>query len=337
MSCQSMADEVINLLRKKEGTTAELNASAEQARRQMDWSTARELCEQSLQLCSNMISVDAEECRAIAQMYLGAVYHSMGDLEEAENCYRQSADTFSIMDRDDSRWNEAVAQYALGLLAQSHGDLYQAQRLYHQSLHLFRYLGKRTVDVRLVEHSVSQRIKSLEFLRRQTQKSQERLDSVPIIGTTAAGEPILAIEVGPEDVSLNRISLRDRNCKVKKILEAVKDDAFELKPNSIYFALRVKGESMNKADIEDGDYVIFRQQPDVAPGDIVAVRTDDPYGSSTTVKRFYRRGKTILLKAENPEYQPQVQIFQASDPTIVILGKAVAVASPLKGTTALWQ
>jgi SOS-response transcriptional repressor LexA len=334
MSCQAMANEVIEMLRDKAVNRNCPNYSSdcsdyiervELALRQ-DWDNALDPCEFSSALCSDT-SVDADYCRAIAQMYEGACYHSAGHLEKAEHCYRQSANAFSIMKHDDCRWCEAVARYALGSLAQSDGDWYLAHRLYHQGLHLFQHLARKGVHVYSAEPLVKEKLKLLDLLRRQRHKAQERVDSVPVIGTTAAGEPIIAIEVSPDDVLADRISLRDRDCKIKKILEADRGATLELKPGSIYFALRVEGNSMTWVGIDNGDYVIFRQQPDADSGNIVVVRIDDLYGSISTVKRFYRQGKTIRLKAENPQYQPQIQIFGAGDPTIEILGKALAVAS----------
>jgi SOS-response transcriptional repressor LexA len=340
MGLQGMADEVIEMLREKavnykcpayNPDCSDYIERVELALQQMDWDKALDLCGHGLALCSGVSVDDAEYCRAIGQMYRGAVYHAMGNLEEAEHCYRQSANVFSIMVGDDSLWNEAVARYALGLVAQSAGDWYQAQRLYHRSLHIFQRLGEKDIDVRIPElEKVLRRTRHLDFLRRQRQEAQERVDTVPIIGTTAAGEPILAIEVGPEDVFLDRINLRGRNCKVKKVLETGKSATFGLEPSSTYFALRVQGDSMTGIGIEDGDYVIFRRQPVVEQNEIAVVRIDDLQGSSSTVKRFYRQGTTILLKAENPKYQPQVQIFHAGDPTIVILGKVVEVVSVLE-------
>ena len=333
MSCQAMANEVIEMLREKavNSDCPDYNSDCSdyiervELALQQDWDNALDPCELSSALCSDT-SVDADYCRAIAQMYEGACYHSAGHLEKAEHCYRQSANAFSIMKHDDCRWCEAVARYALGSLAQSTGDWYRVHRLYHQSLLLFQHLHKKGIDVQSAEPLVRERLKLLNFLHRQRQKAQEPVDSVPIIGTTAAGEPIIAIEVGPDDVLSDKICLRDRDCRIKKVLEADKG-AFELTPGSTYFALGVEGDSMTSVGIEDGDYVIFRQQPDADSGDIVVVRIDDPYGSISTVKRFYRQGKTIRLKAENPQYQPQIQIFGAGDPTIEILGKALAVAS----------
>jgi SOS-response transcriptional repressor LexA len=79
--------------------------------------------------------------------------------------------------------------------------------------------------------------------------------------------------------------------------------------------------------IESGDYVIFTCQAEVAQNEIAVVRIDDVDGSDSTVKRFLKEGARIRLKAENPAYQDLV--FQASDPDIKILGRAIAVVTIL--------
>ena len=371
MSCQTMANEVIEMLRGKavnsdcpdyNSDCSDYIERVEPALRQMEWDKALNLCRQGLALCSE-VSVDTEYCRAIARMYLGAVYHAIGDLEEAENWYRQSANISSITDRDDSQWNEALAVYALGLLQQSHGALEEAQKFYHRSLRLLPHLKKRAApgmdnsaihsgllprllqrlkkraapgeegeeeeertNVDKLERQIQTRMEHLNSLRWQRETLQQRMDYIPIVGTTAAGDPILAIEVRPEDVFWDTIHLRDLDHK-KKVLKAKKGTAVEIKTTDTHFALRVEGNSMTGVGIENGDYVIFRRQPIVEQNEIAVVRIDDLQGSSSTVKRFYRQGKTIYLKPENPKYQ--VQIFHAGDPTIEILGKAVAVVSAL--------
>jgi SOS-response transcriptional repressor LexA len=322
-----MADGVINLLRKKDNLNSRCNELADIARRQMNWQLAHDLCKQSLALCSEP-SIDVQYCRAMALIYLGAFYQSTGDLENAEGCYRQSADIFSITGDEDSLWNEAVARYALGLLAQGTRDWDQAQKFYSQSLHCFQFLSEKGVDVHSPERLIKESMSRLDFLRQQKQETPELVNSVPIIGTTAAGNPIPAIEVMPEDMFWERVHLSDRNLnfKVKKVLGIGKGVTLELRPGSTYFALKVKGDSMIDAGIEDGDYVICRRQPSADPGEIIVVRINL---DESTVKRFDRQGKNILLKAENPGYKPQVQIFQASDSAIQVQGKVIAVVSVL--------
>lgn len=68
------------------------------------------------------------------------------------------------------------------------------------------------------------------------------------------------------------------------------------------FALRVKGDSMINAGINDGDIVFVRSQPDVENGEIAVVIIDD----SATLKRVYKGNGFIQLNSENPKYSPMI-------------------------------
>ena len=102
--------------------------------------------------------------------------------------------------------------------------------------------------------------------------------SVPIVGSVAAGQPILAEENIEEYFPL-------------PINYAAKNDLF---------MLRVRGESMIQAGILDGDYVIVEQQETARNGDVVVALIED----SATVKTFYKEKDYIRLQPENDEYQP---------------------------------
>lgn len=98
---------------------------------------------------------------------------------------------------------------------------------------------------------------------------------IPIIGTVAAGMPILAQE------------------NIEGYLPWDGDDTC--------FALRVQGYSMINAGILDGDHVVVRPQSTANTGDIVVALLDD----EATVKRFRRDTHGgIWLLPENPDYQP---------------------------------
>lgn len=84
---------------------------------------------------------------------------------------------------------------------------------------------------------------------------------------------------------------------------------------------------MKEADIDDGDYAVFRQQPSADPGDIVVVRIDKIDDSYSTVKQLVRGNGKVVLKAANTAFSPQKQVFTERDPIIEVLGKVVAVAS----------
>lgn len=97
---------------------------------------------------------------------------------------------------------------------------------------------------------------------------------VPLVGTVAAGQPILAVE------------------NVEGYLP--------WKGGEGWFALRVKGESMKNAGILAGDKVIVRPQPTAENGEIVVALL----GDEATVKRFSRKNGHIWLLPENEAYEP---------------------------------
>ena len=116
---------------------------------------------------------------------------------------------------------------------------------------------------------------------------------VPLVGTIAAGAPILADEAAEELLNLPR----------------------DLVGRGTLFSLRVRGDSMVDAAICDGDIVVVRQQSEAWNGDIVAAMIDD----EATVKVFQRRHGRVLLEPRNPAYQP----IPGDD--AVVLGKVVSV------------
>ena len=126
-----------------------------------------------------------------------------------------------------------------------------------------------------------------------------RTKRVPILGSIAAGEPILATEEYGEYVELS---------------EDVPVD----------FCLRVKGDSMIDARIQDGDLVFVRRQPTVENGQIAVVLIDD----EATLKRFYRTPNGVILKPENSKYEPLFFTHQDFK-QVQVLGRAVFFQSRL--------
>jgi repressor LexA len=102
---------------------------------------------------------------------------------------------------------------------------------------------------------------------------------IPIVGRVAAGSPITAIE----------------NIEGSLIV----DPSFLKKAENAY-ALRVRGDSMINAGINDGDLVIVSPNEQTKSGDIVVAIVND----EATVKRFEMTDKKIKLIAENTAYQP---------------------------------
>lgn len=119
----------------------------------------------------------------------------------------------------------------------------------------------------------------------------------PVLGTIAAGEPIIAEE------------------QCEYYVEAGTDIRAD-------FCLKVQGDSMINARICDGDIVFIRKQPDVNDGEIAAVLID----TEATLKRVYKKDSEIILVAENPAYKPIVYKNEELN-EIRILGKAIAFQS----------
>jgi len=124
-----------------------------------------------------------------------------------------------------------------------------------------------------------------------------RLLELPVIGRVAAGAPILAEE----------------NVQAR----------YQLDPNLFTpradYLLRVRGMSMRDAGILEGDLVAVHKTPEARSGQIVIARL----GDEVTVKRLRRRGHSVQLEPENPEFEP-IEVDARSEP-LVIEGIAVGV------------
>lgn len=116
---------------------------------------------------------------------------------------------------------------------------------------------------------------------------------VPLVGNVAAGEPILAEENITDTITLPT----------------------EIVGDAPSFMLSVRGESMIEAGINDGDFVVVKEQPVALNGDIVVAIIDD----GATVKRFFRERDHIRLQPENSSMGPII----TRDCSIA--GKVVAV------------
>lgn len=129
--------------------------------------------------------------------------------------------------------------------------------------------------------------------------STPKMYEVPLVGTIACGQPVLAIEEADEYV---------------QVPEYVRAD----------FALRCKGESMIEARINDGDIVYIRRQPEVENGQIAAVRI----GNEATLKKVRVYQDMVILEAANQKFEPLVYRGEELN-EIEVLGKAVAFTSAI--------
>jgi len=137
----------------------------------------------------------------------------------------------------------------------------------------------------------------------------EGMLSIPILGMIAAGEPIPvpASDFGvmaPEDTV--------------ELAEGI------LGKTSDLFALRVKGNSMIDALINDGDVVIMKHQKVAENGDMVAVWLPDK--EETTLKKYYHEGDRVRLQPANPTMEP----IYVNPANVEIQGRVVMVIRQLR-------
>ena len=108
--------------------------------------------------------------------------------------------------------------------------------------------------------------------------TRREIANIPIIGTVAAGQPLLAAEN----------------------IEGYFPIPTEYLSNKSVFMLKVKGSSMINAGIFEGDTIIVEQQNIANNGDIIVALIDD----SATVKTFYKENGHIRLQPENDSMEP---------------------------------
>ncbi|MFH1771328.1 MAG: transcriptional repressor LexA [Candidatus Omnitrophota bacterium] len=136
-------------------------------------------------------------------------------------------------------------------------------------------------------HYHVQALQNMGYLRKENNQPRalapkKNLQSIeiPIIGTIAAGQPIEAIELPDETITLSRN---------------------EVSRSGNYYALRVTGNSMIEEGIFDGDIVVIKKQETANNGQTVVAIIDD---NEATLKKFYREKNCFKLQPANPTLFP---------------------------------
>ena len=125
-------------------------------------------------------------------------------------------------------------------------------------------------------------------------KLVEEASGIPLVGSVAAGSPILAVENIEKTIPLNPLT------------------------KAVDFFLRVQGDSMVEAGILDNDLVGIKKTNNAENGEIVVARIDE----DVTLKRFSKNKTSIKLIAENSAYE---DIHVSEQTNFAIEGKAVGV------------
>lgn len=135
--------------------------------------------------------------------------------------------------------------------------------------------------------------RSIRVLRREDGHDAVQAMRVPLLGTVAAGTPILAVEQAGDYITF----------------ESTHYGRDEL------FALRIKGDSMIDVGIFDKDYIVARRTPVAENGEIVVALIED----EATVKTFYKEGGRYRLQPENSMMEPIIV------DSMCVLGRVIAV------------
>jgi repressor LexA len=123
------------------------------------------------------------------------------------------------------------------------------------------------------------RFRTMALIRSGEAEDAGETVKIPLLGTVAAGLPILAEENRDGLISVHGSMLKKRR---------------------EYFALKVRGDSMTGAGIMDGDTVVIEKRETAADGDIVIAVVNE----AVTMKRFFRESSRIRLQPENARYNP---------------------------------
>jgi repressor LexA len=143
--------------------------------------------------------------------------------------------------------------------------------------------------------------RSIKIIHPSFQQSNE-VSMLPLLGSIAAGEPILADQ--NVECHLPVPSQMVRNAK----------DAY---------LLRIKGDSMIGDGIMDNDIVVVKPQDTANDGELVAVLL----GDGATVKRLNKKGPIVKLMPSNPKYEP----IEVAQENAWVLGKVLGLFRDFEG------
>jgi len=114
-----------------------------------------------------------------------------------------------------------------------------------------------------------------------SQNTKKNVSEIPILGKIAAGTPIEAIQNEVSKVTLPE----------------------ELSKNGEHFGLKISGDSMIEAGINDGDTVIVKKASTANNGQIVVALIDD---HEAMLKRIRKKGKVVALESANKRYETKI-------------------------------
>lgn len=165
----------------------------------------------------------------------------------------------------------------------------------------YRSINSASQHLRLIEQKghirlIKGKARGIELLIDLPRESDGNRIDVPLVGSVAAGRPVIAVENLEGHITLDRNLFRGDGL----------------------FALRIKGDSMRDIGVLDGDIIIVQQQNSANNGEIVVAIVE----GEATLKRYLKEKDRVILRAENPDYGDMVV---SSDRDIWIAGKMVGM------------
>ena len=132
--------------------------------------------------------------------------------------------------------------------------------------------------IEIMDDAFNQAMKEPFMQNTSDNEYTRELVNVPMVGTVAAGEPLLAVENVTDYFPV----------------------PVDMLPNAETFMLRVKGDSMINMGIYEGDQLIVERRNTASNGEVIVALVDD----SATVKRFYKENGHYRLQPENDDMDP---------------------------------
>jgi repressor LexA len=158
-------------------------------------------------------------------------------------------------------------------------DLASTSAVYHHLLMLERegYLERGAAQSRAIRLTPTAALRLGLSGELMPQAAAPEAHVLPIVGEIAAGGPIEAYQDASESLAIPDL----------------------LAPSGDAYVLRVRGDSMINAHIQDGDYVLIRPQQTARDGDIVVAQVEE---NSVTLKQFFKEAGRVRLQPANPDY-----------------------------------
>lgn len=312
---------------------------------QESWARARESFNHTLRMVEEMM-VGGDERQAnllkgAALVCVGAQALCEDDLKRATEQFRHSEDPFR---RGRDNYGRALSLMALGITHELEQEWHEVFPLYDrarkilgamiepEAQRLEKFIQKRAEDaVKKWRHEMGGDADTTS----PPPAANVELEFLPVFGDIPAGNPHLIPEYVETYIKTDRLWIND----VPHYIWNHSDThlCLDFSPDVSYAVLRVSGDSMNNAGINERDYVLLRTMPNSSrlkpkDGEVVAVAlVEQDY--EITLKRFRRRGRTVSFEPEstNPVHEPYTfETVGDSDTHLSIKGILVAILKPMQ-------